>query len=561
MDPFNKLPAEIRLQIYFHLRICSKRSVISIIQASPAMLQQYIISKAYIIKTSLASDLDEEMAQDATRLIQFASWKSKIVPFRVSGSYYRSWTAGELPNPFSVEDNELIAEIDRLHSRLLLFIEDYLTKATAIFPPRDYLCLPDLSSIRGYLIFKDRTICPRFDVALLSFQERRRLFRAFLRHEIICKTRYAKARLGWGPLREYGGQVFNHPEREAIECVCEYLRSLYGAMFAQCGNSWFPEIPDGNLSSRNTGLIYPDNVYFDANIYASDMCSGVSASAACFGLDLATILLRYATYGPRGRDCLKLWFKSLPEGERLGYRWRVRWGSLEYGDPTHGGPEDARHQEDSGMYQVLFQLIEEDSGLVQDIYRQRAWVFLDDARAYPPSSLVLHFPTSDELDELEAQRSTVGCDDRSLYLYPGLTRAQHRSQEWHEKRRLIADDDQWASHSSDSDLDTEDRDSDSDTDDRDSKFNMWSQEFELEKQLLDLELKMISQDYEWDMFYPSSEPDIEDHDSDLDIEDHDSDLDIEDHDPKLDIEDQVPLRPLPSLSRGRYVGELARFWQ
>ncbi|KAH7007513.1 hypothetical protein EDB80DRAFT_842930, partial [Ilyonectria destructans] len=440
MDPFNNLPAEIRLHICFWLRLRSKRAILPLIKASPTMLQQYITSKVYITKTSLAFDLDDEMIQDATRIIQFPSWKTTIVSSKIPSSYRLLWTAEQLPNPFKTEDHGLITQIDKLHSRLLLFIEDYLTKATAIFPPRQYLCLPDLSSTQGHLMFKNETVCPRFDAAHLTNQERRRLLRAFLRHELICKTNisstYKESELDLGPLLRYGGQKFHHSELEAIGCVHEYLKSLYGAIVAQCGDFWLPDIPEGTLSARNTGLLYPDNLYVDAESYASDMRSRVSSSWARFGFDLVTSLIRTATSGGHGRDRLKLRFKNPPTT-----RWvRSYWPSYscQHSECTYVNSEDIRHQEGSGMYQILSSRIVKRLDLQRVIYRQRAWVFLDDDRLYPSSGLAPHFPTSDEMME----QSTDTATNEEWFADPRRARARHRSQTFHQERCPSGNDEQ-----------------------------------------------------------------------------------------------------------------------
>ncbi|KPM35937.1 hypothetical protein AK830_g10645 [Neonectria ditissima] len=440
MDPFNKLPAEIRIQINIQLRLRSKPSILSIIQASPAMLNQYIASKFHIIKKSLASDFDEEMLHDATRIIQFSSWSTTIVSSRVLGTSFRSWTAQELPNPFKGKDHGLIGEIDKPHSRLLLFIEDYLTKATAVFPPREYLCLPDLSSTQGHLMFKNKMVSPRFNAVHLMNQERRRLFRAFLRHELICKVSHRRShlepRLDWGLLQKYKGQAFRHSEREAIECVHEYLVSLYGAMCAQCGDSWLPDIPHGTLSSHDTGLLYPDNLYVDADHYACDIGSCVSSSLACFGFDLATILIRSATSGQHGRDGLKSWFRDPSTDGCSELEWRA--GSL-FPDPIFSGTKDMLRQEGSGMFRSLSLRFEDGNDLQQHIYRQRAWVFLDDARLYPSFSLAPHFPTSDEI----VAQNTITMASEEWFMGPLHTRARHRSRKWHEKGPLSVDDNQY----------------------------------------------------------------------------------------------------------------------
>lgn len=445
------------------------------------MLRQYATSKAYITKTSLAFDLDDEMIQDATRLIEFSFWKTTIVSSGLPGSIDRTWTAQQLPNPFKTGDHVLITKIDKLHSRLLLFIEDYLTKATAIFPPRQYLCLPNLSSTQGHLMFKNETVCPRFDAAHLTNQERRRLLRAFLRHELICKISFPtiniQSYLDLRPLLRYGGRTFHHSELEAIECVRTYLMSLYGAIFAQCGDFWLPDIPEGTLSAGGTGLLYPDNLYVDDGLYSFDMRSRVSSFRACFGLDLVTSLIRCATSGGHGRDRLKFWFQSPSTALWVGFRWpsytipcqhaqciprdgldhdfdhmsdsELRRLTLlyQYQLPKHMpngvvntqchypkyipvAADDMRHQEGSGMYQKLSSRIVKGLDIHRNMYRQRAWVFLDDDRLYPSSGPAPHFPTSDEMMEQSADTAT----NMEWFTDPHRTRARHRSQKFHQER-------------------------------------------------------------------------------------------------------------------------------
>lgn len=122
MDPFNKLPPEIRLQIFIRLRTRSKISILRFVQASPTMLQQYITSKLYIIKLSLATDIDDDMIQDAMRIILFPVWNINILPLEPGGNMSPSWLAQQLSNSF--KKRGLLENIDKLHSRLLLFIED-----------------------------------------------------------------------------------------------------------------------------------------------------------------------------------------------------------------------------------------------------------------------------------------------------------------------------------------------------------------------------------------------------------------------------------------------------
>lgn len=81
------------------------------------------------------------------------------------------------------------------------------------------------------------------------------------------------------------------------------------------------------------------------------------------------------------------------------------------------------------MYQVLYPCILNSSSLHINIYRQREWVFLDNARFYPSPSAGPHFPTLDEIGEqLEEIRL-----DEEWFLHPKHTRALRRSQKWHER--------------------------------------------------------------------------------------------------------------------------------
>ncbi|KAF4501078.1 hypothetical protein FAGAP_2740 [Fusarium agapanthi] len=67
MDPFDKLPAELRLSILIHTR--SKRSVSSLTRASPAMLRQYHTHERYIARSLIAADFDDEMVQDTMAIL------------------------------------------------------------------------------------------------------------------------------------------------------------------------------------------------------------------------------------------------------------------------------------------------------------------------------------------------------------------------------------------------------------------------------------------------------------------------------------------------------------
>ncbi|KZL84238.1 hypothetical protein CI238_09927 [Colletotrichum incanum] len=156
MDPFNKLPAELRVEIIVSIR--SRRTIVQLIQASPVMLGQYLKSKGYITRTLLASDLDDEMIQDAMAIILFPSQCTTGHFATLARRHCQSWAAQQLRNPLrkpsKKRNRRFIKKLDKLHVRLLFFIEDYRTKATAVFPPREYICLSGSSPIQNQLTFK-----------------------------------------------------------------------------------------------------------------------------------------------------------------------------------------------------------------------------------------------------------------------------------------------------------------------------------------------------------------------------------------------------------------------
>lgn len=462
MDPFNKLPPELRLQIFIQLRC--RRSIFQLVRASPVMLKQYILSIAYIDRKLLTSDLDDDMIQDAMGIILFHCWdRPSSACLTLIRRHFHKWAAQQLPDPFKKHNKynqELVHELHKLHSRLIFFIEDYLTKATALFPPREYLCLPDLLSIKRNLVFKGRIVTTRFDAANLTDSERKRLLRAFLRFELICKIcQYRNSHGGnrrlWNceSLYKCRGQKFQASEREALGCVYGYLESLYGAMFAQYSDSWLPDIPVGSLSSHLTGLLYPDNIHVDASTYAFDIglkTRCISLELASFGFDLATACLRSAT---ERSDRLKRLFKYCDKINSCDFPFRRLYlGGGQYieRDPKH--IKDIQHyqEESPGMSRGLYRRISNSSPLHLNIYRQRAWVFLDDGRLYPSSGAGPHFPTRDELDELSAEIRL----DSEWFMYPFRTRALHRSQKWHDEQHGMSSDNQTATRPQDSELET-----------------------------------------------------------------------------------------------------------
>ncbi|KAM5349903.1 hypothetical protein ACJ41O_006408 [Fusarium nematophilum] len=305
----------------------------------------------------LVSDFDDCMIQDAMAIILSVDTPGQS--WRLSRSHFDLWASQKLPNPIEERDRKTVLELGKLHGRLMLFIEDYLTKSTAVFPPRELLCLPN--PFTGQLTFKDRIVTNRFDAADLTDQERKRLLRAFLRHEVHCKLRRPPRPISQerNPLYIYGDREFVAWEREAIQCVQAYLESLYGAMFAHCGDSRLPDIPGPPPSSPYSGLIYPDYLYMNADEYARDLDPGafrrsIASTLACCGLDLAAAFLRSATTGRQAQNRLKESFLDFFERAESRYPHHLCYTD----DPLLGrdlmGKEDRHYQEGPGLYRALY---------------------------------------------------------------------------------------------------------------------------------------------------------------------------------------------------------------
>ncbi|KZL69074.1 hypothetical protein CI238_03098 [Colletotrichum incanum] len=436
MDPFNKLPAELRMEIL--ISTWCPRTILQLIQASPVMLRQFTISKGYITSKLLAPDFDNSMVQDAIAIILFPLRSTS--DFKTLARHHcHSWATQQFTNPFyrplesQNQNQDLINKISKLRKGLMFFIEDYLTKATAVFPPREYLCLS--SQIEPQLRFKGRAVSSRFNAANLTGLERKRLLRAFLRYQLNSLMDDDIQQLYKEALYQYSGQEFQQWDLQAILCVGEYLETLYGAMFAQCSDSWLPEVILGSTSSHPPGLLYPDSLCVDPMAYAYDMgCKRRLASALSdYGFDLVTILLRSARAGQPGRDRLKKWFKDFRP--RNDFRWRDS-HYLKRGYDSLGAVKEGS-QNGPGMYQILHSRIIPNYYTLTTTYQQRAWVFFDDARFYPlPSpNAKPHFPTEDEaLDE----RFENTKKDEDWWDHPWQARARHRSQKWHNEQRRIS---------------------------------------------------------------------------------------------------------------------------
>ncbi|UPK94945.1 hypothetical protein LCI18_005880 [Fusarium solani-melongenae] len=382
MDPFSKLPPELRLHILLLLRC--KRSMLRFAQASPVILQQYLTSKPYIKRKLITLDFDDEMIQDAMGIILLPSSDALGDYSTILHQHHCTWSAQHLPNPLTAGDDSLVDQLHELQTRLLLFIEDYLTKATARFPPREYLCLPDLSPNHTRLMFKDQEFSARFDATELTDDERKRLLRAFLRAAIR------------------GFQT----------------------------HQWVPfllKLPDCYTRMLSTSTRKPTPQIWACKTQEISF----STSMAAFGFDLVTSLVRSATAGRHGRDRLERWLRDLFGNGEQAFPTRIAPDHYLYLGRENQERNNLHCNEAPGMYQLLHTQLSGHSSLHANIYRQRAWTFFDDDRFYPSSGGVgPHFPTLDELGEPLSETGEY----EEWFSNPKRARALHRSQKWHDER-------------------------------------------------------------------------------------------------------------------------------
>ncbi|PCD30402.1 hypothetical protein AU210_010084 [Fusarium oxysporum f. sp. radicis-cucumerinum] len=426
MDPFNALPPEIRLKILFS--IASKFSLSSVIRASPTMLQQYRQRRTQIRQNLIATDFDEEMVQDALAIIQFPSQRvQSAYKLHLVHSHLQRWLDKDFSSPLTNPDHSLLQSLDDLHSMLLSFIQDYCTKATASYTPREYLCLQRIQppSPGAKLFFRDDPVSSCFNLDTLTKMELDRFFKAFLLYELNCKVTEA---LGTSP--NPGNPRNNLPQRaihtsedEAIHCVHTYVRSLYGACIAQRGDGFLPSGPD--RSSLEAGLVFPDSFCFDPDIYTRDAglhgtYNGAATShLAKLGLKTIAKLALYR-FGSRLKDD-SLFSQAL---DNLSTSGSYRMGPYKHVVTRIGAPDDAG----SPMYDRLSARLSRSDTIQLQIYQQRAWVFFDNTRFYPPRNASRPcFPTqnflSQEADRLVNHRG-------GLVESSELIRSRTRSQKW-----------------------------------------------------------------------------------------------------------------------------------
>lgn len=274
MDPFQKLPSEVRLNLL--LSASSLQQAVNFTHASPALFRQRDESKIQLVHQYIEEYLDHGLIQDALAVIMFpkaAHEVSERERVAMVEAHLHKWGAKDLSDPTQLVSFDVVRllQLESICRRLKLYIDDYLSKATHPYLPRACRWLPRWSH-QDFLheptqdrskLASSSELRP-FDLGSLTRSQRRRLFQAFLRYELLCKIygpvggvlkpkelshdhgRYEKNEhdgyifdqrdpfryWDWRVLYRYEQREPEQSELQLLPCVREYILALYGALIA-----------------------------------------------------------------------------------------------------------------------------------------------------------------------------------------------------------------------------------------------------------------------------------------------------------------------------------------
>lgn len=475
MDPFESFPSELCLAIFERLYPRQKKDMIRLTHASPVMFREYSLSRKLRLARLFVTDkLSDGLINDAMAVALFPPPRAASLDDYVDAAerHMAKWGAQTLPNPVRENNLDGILMLERIYRQLRVFVEDYCAKATAEFPPRAYVCLPNFNSSESQLLFKGQKIDNGFDIDTLTTSESHRILKAFLWYELNRKIDQVyrasdeefqlpfhvgfEARMR---LIEPWRDRFNAVpvwEREAVRCVFGYIEDLYKALFAQVFDEWLPHPPTcatpplGAKKHSRFGLLFPDNIVFGGLYWYSceafDHNGGLKQLSNPFaGLDPITHILGAVSAQQNGFSRFKKWchdsHEAYPRANATTPRWRNPYLCID----RLAAPQKTclfryrQHPWDQGpgMCRILQSRLPEKTPrdpqrqwkvdrLHHKMFRQRAWVFFDDERLYPGRDIETHFP---ELEELQRQRMLMG---RKEYRATNRLQAQRRSQKWHD---------------------------------------------------------------------------------------------------------------------------------
>ncbi|KAH7183595.1 uncharacterized protein B0J16DRAFT_402098 [Fusarium flagelliforme] len=385
-DPFETLPSELRLRIFSFLQC--KSSILPLIEASPAMLQQYLANKRRILRPALAAEFDEEMIQDAMAIILCPKAHLYLLIGRDAepmAQHIRSWSQYQLPNPLEENNDYLLDRLNNLHNQLLVLIEDYITKGIASCPPREYSCLPKTRTTERHLMFKNQVVTTRFDSAYLTATERKKFLQAFLVYELCCKTSNVRLRFLTLFVSEMVTECkLSRVQYEYLRCVDGYFRSLYGAIFAQCAEESFLRRAYEGCPLRfrvQAALAFDPNAYAPSLMWHKSQGTSQGDYAACFprlGLDRLLDFLSYDMSNKDDRKALKRKLKFVWDSQHPAKAkdWTKAFGVL----MSANGRKSSRD-----IYGKIGVCHQDEPQL--RVAQQSAWIFFDDERFYPPEPM------------------------------------------------------------------------------------------------------------------------------------------------------------------------------
>lgn len=447
MDPFNNLSPAILREILIHLP--DRQDVVSFNHASPALYRQQAMLQVFAEKCDSKRYLhDSSLVQDAMAVLLFPTSTPTIHPSgRIAAidTHLQTWGAKQFPDPFLGADIPSMRALDSLYQKICLYVKDYLSKATSGYLPWAYRRLPAWShpdfaqGSNQRLLRTSPDLCNAdFDTDLLTLDEHRQIFRAFLRYELLCKIYGPVSRRelaadpeacdltclnsnrtsdayddhdgddephhrpgsrfqhwDWAILSSYENTAPFLPDLQLLACVREYVLTLYGALIASEVHANLPRLLEG--STRYPHLEYAPEVgedeFPDDGIAADWDDAGeqgwsqpLVSILACAGFDVLTGVL--ASGSSRFR--------------RLVHDLMVD----EYGPRPLTEDDEYGHQpltEDAVdvFWHRSSRTCEDCCGELMRLYRQRAWALFDDDRLYPGG---WGLPTADEFRE--------ACSDR-----------------------------------------------------------------------------------------------------------------------------------------------------
>jgi hypothetical protein len=273
MDPFSKLPIELRLDILDYSSTFS--DIAAAARASPALNCAYMSAKSSYCRSFIQKNLPGELLQDALAIVHFPRGKlsNEFSYASLIDVHLRAWRSKMFADPCAEEtlDYDVMESLNVLYDRLWLYIKDYLSKATSEFLPFASRLMPSWAHpcyARPPSFPPEHVEAAKlrvFDMDSLSEERRCLIFRAFLHYELLCqiygpasetptpchRSRLARPKppmliapppparniaratfMSWdyGLLRRYSAQGREVASRAALLCVREYIITVYGAM-------------------------------------------------------------------------------------------------------------------------------------------------------------------------------------------------------------------------------------------------------------------------------------------------------------------------------------------